>query len=155
MQPKDSIWFILSNEWFAKWKAYVNFDANPDEEELDWSATAPGPIDNSSILLDSQDSDFIPDPREAHENILLKKDLKEQTDYHVLSQELWKLFLDAHGILKENPANGNQMNHEVVRKAIELDETTGASIVEVNLRPVKVFPLPNHKYLRLTRPVFV
>lgn len=85
----------------------MNFDANPDEEELDWSTEAPGPIDNSSILLDTQDSDFIPDPKESNENILLKKDLKEQSDYHVLSQELWKLFLDSHGIMRENPANGS------------------------------------------------
>lgn len=45
------------------------------------------------------------------------------------------------------------MNHEILRKAIRLDELT--TIVEVNLRPVKVFPLPNQKYLRLTKPIFV
>ena len=46
------------------------------------------------------------------------------------------------------------MNHVIERKAIEIDES-GATIVEVNLRPVKIFPLPNHKYLRLQKPIFV
>jgi len=86
--------------------------------------------------------------------VLLKKDIKEQADYHILSQELFKLFLDSYGILKENPQNQTAIDHTIERRAIEIDES-GATIVEVNLRPVKVFLLPNYKYLKLQKPIFV
>jgi hypothetical protein len=64
------------------------------------------------------------------------------------------MFLDNYGILTENAQNATPINHIVERRAIEIDES-GTTLVEVNLRPLKVFPLPNHKYLRLQKPIFV
>ena len=156
LQPKESTWYIVANEWFEKWRAYVNFDLQPDAEEVDWSSSHPGKLDNSAIILDTQNSDYIMDPKPilSYENTLLRKDLKEQSDYHVLSCDIWNFFKDFYG-LNTNAPSGGVMNHEIERKAMVLNDESNECIVEVNLRPVMIFPMPNYELLRLQKPIFV
>jgi len=95
--------YLLSGEWFNKWKDYVDYNAatgqtadhhNFMEEEK--KITFLGPIDQSSII---DDVDLLIDPEssEDYANYPVKLGLNENKDFLILDQQLWDFFYQRYG----------------------------------------------------------
>jgi hypothetical protein len=66
------------------------------------------------------------------QNNQLKPSLKEEEDYMIVDQDIFKVIQDKYGIEK---------NHEIVRYGVAVNEEE--AIVEVYLRPITYFPISN------------
>ena len=46
-----SVWYIVSMAWIAKWQAFVGFDDNGENEDIqDLNRAHPGKMDNQDII---------------------------------------------------------------------------------------------------------
>ena len=96
--------YLLSTEWFAKWKQYVGYSqVNGQEEdhrdfmdEEQHPVSFLGPIDQSAII---EDVDVLvdPDSKEDYTNYPIKLGLTENKDFLMLDQKLWKYFNQLYG----------------------------------------------------------
>ena len=126
MKIKDkSEWFIISWRWFEKWKEYVNFENDSEIIERNH----PGMIGNNEILEDSKY--VLHDNQRQHLNINLKENLKEETDYMIINEKMWKFLATRYGGV------------EIKRFGIRNEEDKSKSFIEVNLIKLYVHYFPS------------
>jgi hypothetical protein len=76
----------------------------------------------------------------------LKPNLKEGDDYMIVDEDIWKFVSDMYGV-KEGK--------DILRKGIVVNEETEESIVEIYLKRVLVFPIPNKTLFKFKIPMYV
>ncbi|KAF7828086.1 ubiquitin carboxyl-terminal hydrolase 9 [Senna tora] len=94
---EGNLYYVISNRWFSKWQRYVGFymalfsaeeqSSNSQQANGDCSQIAdrPGPIDNSDITSNSNDSE--------ENSSDIRRMLMEGSDYVLVPQKVWeKLF---------------------------------------------------------------
>ena len=133
-------WYILAIDWVKKWKTYVYFDYLEDPNPLQIpkeKRVHPGKLDNSSILMSLDSKSYCLEQMTAKlwQNNQLKPSLKEEEDFMIIDEDIFKVIQDRYGVEK---------NHEIVRFGISVNEDE--AIVEVYLRPVSFFPIPNQLF---------
>ncbi|XP_052211604.1 ubiquitin carboxyl-terminal hydrolase 9-like [Diospyros lotus] len=92
---EGDLYYVVSSRWFTSWQRYTGQDAgaylfdqcSTDSGSLVLSKTMdrPGPIDNSDIVLNGNDSEG--------DDLELRRTLEERCDYVLVPQQVWeKLF---------------------------------------------------------------
>ncbi|KAE8055031.1 hypothetical protein FH972_011901 [Carpinus fangiana] len=95
---EGNLYYVISNRWFTSWQRYVGqgtADHSTDEQLTDSQhssvvpskiADRPGPIDNSDIVLNRNDSEC--------SDLELLRTLQEEVDYVLVPQEVWEKLFD-------------------------------------------------------------
>ena len=81
VQP-DSVWYVMSLDWFNRWKLYVGFDGEVTGE-------FPGPCSQDDIMDDEQ-IPIVIDQDNMHLNINLKDNLREETHFTIVNEAIWQ-----------------------------------------------------------------
>jgi len=115
-------WNIVSTSWLLRWKRFKGLE--PCE-----TAEAPGPIDNSDIVVSAGDF-YTSLSREDYRNVVVSPGLSVNLDYVLLSVKAWGLLSRLYTVA--GPA--------IVRYSIATGETT--SDIEILLKPVLVTIIP-------------
>lgn len=126
-------WNIVSTSWLLRWKKYKGLE--PCE-----TAEAPGPIDNSDIVVSAGDF-YTSLSKEDYRNVVVSPGLSVGLDYVLLPVKPWTLLSRLYTV--KGPA--------IVRYSIATGETT--SDIEILLKPVLVTIIPKRdKALELPAP---
>ena len=144
---EGSLWYVISMAWIRKWRTYVYFDhlmGQPSESTSDEERVHPGPIDNSDILESVSDELYLLEDHHSHKwmNALLKKGLSEGKDYMVVDEFTWEFF-----------KNRFRAKGEIIRKGIRVSKETKDCIVELYLKQLLVYPIPNIETLKISQPL--
>ena len=93
--------YLISADWLEKWRKYVQFDeegdcVNNENLEVDLKEN-PGPIQNQFLI--EEDKDFIHNPlcSESPYNFIIKKELKENKEYYVVTKDIWNYLYSIYG----------------------------------------------------------
>ena len=130
---EGSIWYVVSMKWFTKWQTYVHAAMGGEH---------PGRVDNSDLLADlNQGNQYLVEKRadSLWQNTYFQREIAENRDYLLLNEEVWEFFVGIHGC---------EPDQVIQRYAIAIiskhdDKELPTTYVEVNLRKVKVFVVPN------------
>ena len=89
---------------------------------------------------------MLPDSAQSFkwQNIQLKPRLKEAEDYIILDESIWNYLKDSYGV-----------DQEIRRIGIEVDETSGEAQVEVYLKPIMIYPMPNSVTFKFKNPMTI
>ena len=79
---KGETWYLIDVCWFNRWKSFVGFDVQWDGTQAGDPLALPGPIDNSTLLVDGE----------------LKEHLAEEVDYVLVPEQAWKMLVDRYSL---------------------------------------------------------
>ncbi|CAG0901388.1 unnamed protein product [Darwinula stevensoni] len=81
---KGDTWYLLDNKWFKNFKAFTGLSTWSTEANAEPSAENPGPIDNSSLLVQEE--------RELREHLI------EDLDFVIVHKAAWDKLVDWYGL---------------------------------------------------------
>ena len=90
VQP-GSEWYVMSLDWFSRWKRYVDFDQTGEPGEF------PGPILQNDIVDTDAEVQVVIDQDNEHVNINLRDNLREETHFIILGHEVWTFLFERYG----------------------------------------------------------
>ena len=106
-QTADYKVYLLSTQWFAKWKIFIKYDLfstekeqtnnNFMEEEDPYREFYLKPIDNLDLLDQTSDNLIDPEESEQYANAVVKLGLVENTDFMIISPVLWEYLYKKYG----------------------------------------------------------
>lgn len=107
----------------------------------------PGKIDNSDIILENNKF-FLKTNNKNEEwtNVQLKPKLKENEDFILVDETVWKNLQNVYGVNKDQT---------ILRKGIMINNETEECIVETYLKPILIFPIPNQKSFKFSCPMTI
>ena len=85
----DSTGYVMSLDWFNRWKLYVGYDG-------DVSGEFPGPC-NQDDIVDDEAIPIVIDQDNLHVDINLKDNLREETHFTIVNEEIWLYLWDLYG----------------------------------------------------------
>ena len=123
-------WFVISTEWFLKWKVHVGFKETASCRDLPfnslWSdirCDNPGIIDNSMIIDLSSKDDFAPDEKSPGFYVL-KPGLAENTDFVLVPEPAFDLlhrrYSSKQSIIRNTISTTESVKVEVYLKKLSL-----------------------------------
>jgi len=128
--PANDFFYIISADWFRKWKKYTSFENVISDAPVDaqhFGQVAPGKINEDIIRTDPKFVKY-PDP-EDYRNVFLKEEMQEKRDYELITAALWTYLSEKYeGIVIKRPA---------------YSVPNGMRFIEVNLKQVNVCGLPS------------
>lgn len=102
-EKADEAVFLLSGEWFNRWKEYVDYHLVNAQEadhhnfmDEEKKITFLGPIDQSAIV-DDVDILIDPEQKEDYTNYPIKRGLIENKDFLMVDQQLWSYLQNLYG----------------------------------------------------------
>lgn len=135
---------VISKQWFTHWQAYTHCLADENGKPItsEKLPTNPGPINSVEIgiksILELEKVDKISLMGDFTEPLYLKRSAKENTDYVIVSQEVWEFLAARYGV-----------EHDIPRFSVSVPTDTPGKkdyIVEVHLRRFELRTSPNVKY---------
>uniref|UniRef100_A0A2P2KY21 Ubiquitin carboxyl-terminal hydrolase n=1 Tax=Rhizophora mucronata TaxID=61149 RepID=A0A2P2KY21_RHIMU len=80
---EGNLYYVVSTRWFSRWEKYVDEDSQSFDGVASSMADAPGPVDNSDIVIENG-TGTVADDLELIPNLL------EGKDYVLLPQKVWE-----------------------------------------------------------------
>ena len=108
--------------WIKKWKAFIGF-----EGDISMEAEFPGPCNNEDII-DNEEKIVLCDEEFQHLNTNLKDNLREDDNFMILSEPIWRFLTEKYG------------GREMLRFGQE--DSEGRTSIEVNLTKIYVYFFP-------------
>ena len=133
-----STWFVVSLKWIESYQRYLYLDYIqgqpldiPDSERV-----KPAAISNQDILLVPPKGTFLMEQQtqKLWQNILMKPNLKEGEHFMLVDEFTWDFVKARYQVQKD---------HEIKRMGISVNEDTEEGVVELYLRSIIIFPVPN------------
>jgi len=110
-----SVWYILSGKWLKQWKIYKE-KVDLTGENVD--RRAPGPVDNSDILMDP--GTYYTTEEGTQYDRMLKAGISLNVDYAILPPAAWELLKRKYGVLPGSEIPRFSIQQTAVRTFVEL-----------------------------------
>ena len=106
-EEADSKVYLLSTQWFERWKKFIKYDSFSSEKKLTdnnfMEEEDPSrelyltPIDNLDLFDEALDYLIDPEANEQYTNTVVKLGLVENTDFMIISSFLWEYLYKRYG----------------------------------------------------------
>ena len=116
---KGETWYLIDVCWFNRWKSFVGFDVQWDGTQAGDPLALPGPIDNSTLLVDGE----------------LKEHLAEEVDYVLVPEQAWKMLVDRYSL--------TEGQEPLVRRVVDQGLMSSYLKVEIYLTELRLAKYPD------------
>lgn len=142
-EKPDLLYHVLSSKWFKRWQAYTRCEVDSEGNTVVAEAEPayPGPMNSAAdikAIVDNEAVDRLDLSGDFGFPLYLKRTAKEESDYMVVSQEVWDVLADRY-----------KYEHDIPRVSVQVptdDPGKKDHIVEVHLRRFELRTSPNIRY---------
>lgn len=143
-QTDGSKWFVVSSDWFIKWKIYIGLSESVENQDLpfnllwgNFSAANPGPVDNSSII-DSKNKDEFAKDEKTPGFYVLKPGLTENIDYVLVPEKAYELLRRKYNV-RQNVVRYGILTGGTVKIEVYLKKVVIAFVLKEELQVKNYF----------------